>query len=381
VSEQRQSIITNGNDIKLVNFKIDDLAQRCDAVYNTDIGPIKDTLKDLDQRMTAAAREVEHTRNKVINVERRTGEAFDKITEEVKVKILQLDGFDSKVKEAISRALQDNEIGKGIMQTVSGTIQGHDASIGGMRKDLELTAQQLSELATQYAQWQHSHQQLDAEVTRIAATLQRGGPDTFGVQHDGANMGSSRYTTGPGMQSHPPGMGAMPQAFGIDAPNRSWKGKGDFDPWQDARDRSPQGPGGAYQSVFGNGDNNGVFDRRSRHNDLEAVSEKKGIFSDKIATAKENTFDGEHRGAAWRLNVRPYLISKAPVIEQILDYIEEREDQAAAVDDVVHYSGIHPNVVRHLYSELWSFLTVNLQGTARIWINNSKSLEGFEVWR
>ena len=35
-------------------------------------------------------------------------------------------------------------------------------------------------------------------------------------------------------------------------------------------------------------------------------------FSEKVAVLKEYMHDGEHKGAQWRLIVRPYLISRAP---------------------------------------------------------------------
>ena len=38
---------------------------------------------------------------------------------------------------------------------------------------------------------------------------------------------------------------------------------------------------------------------------------KKSVFSEKVAMTPENRYDGEHKGAQWRLNVRPYLISRA----------------------------------------------------------------------
>ena len=36
---------------------------------------------------------------------------------------------------------------------------------------------------------------------------------------------------------------------------------------------------------------------------------------------------------------------------------------------------------RALAQDIWGFLTLSLQGNARIWLNNTDVLEGFDVWR
>mgnify|MGYP003328744203 FL=1 len=97
--------------------------------------------------------------------------------------------------------------------------------------------------------------------------------------------------------------------------------------------------------------------------------------------APENRYDGEHKGAQWKSNVQPYLISRAPVIAHILQYVEEHEDQSALIEDLFPHVGVQKSMLMQLSLDLWGFLTLNLHGTAKIWVSNSKMMEGFDLWR
>ena len=75
---------------------------------------------------------------------------------------------------------------------------------------------------------------------------------------------------------------------------------------------------------------------------------KKSAFSEKVAMAPENRYDGERKGAQWRLNVRPYLISRAPNIARVLHYVEEHEDQSALVEDLLPRVGLPKSILMQL---------------------------------
>ena len=97
---------------------------------------------------------------------------------------------------------------------------------------------------------------------------------------------------------------------------------------------------------------------------------------------RQYQYDGEKNGAQWRLIVKPYFISKAPEIACILKSIEDHEDQSATVSNLATRGlGVHPETIRSLSADLWGFLTLNLQGSARLWVNNSEPMEGFDIWR
>ena len=60
--------------------------------------------------------------------------------------------------------------------------------------------------------------------------------------------------------------------------------------------------------------------------------------------------------------------------------IEDHEDQSATVSNLVARGlGIHPEIIRNMSADFWGFLTPNLKGSARLWVNNSEWMEGFDI--
>ena len=106
-------------------------------------------------------------------------------------------------------------------------------------------------------------------------------------------------------------------------------------------------------------------------------------FSEKVALLPQYQFDGDNKkGGAWRGVVRPYLASRAPEMETLLLNVEASEDEKASVAALINRGlAVHPSTIHALAGELWSFLLLVLQGEARIWLSNTKSFEGFDVWR
>lgn len=72
------------NDMKIIYNNLEQLVKRHDALHREGVEPIKDAIQDLNQRIIDNAKEVEHSRNKIFNIESRTSGAFDKIAEEIK---------------------------------------------------------------------------------------------------------------------------------------------------------------------------------------------------------------------------------------------------------------------------------------------------------
>ena len=105
-------------------------------------------------------------------------------------------------------------------------------------------------------------------------------------------------------------------------------------------------------------------------------------FTEKVATMKEYHCDGGSGGAKWRETIKLYLISKAPEIELVLRSVELHEDVQATTADLRSRSiGLADERVKSLAHNLWSFLTLNLTGDARIFLNNATPGEGFDLWR
>ena len=58
------------------------------------------------------------------------------------------------------------------------------------------------------------------------------------------------------------------------------------------------------------------------------------LFSEKVALTKENQYDGNKNGAAWRTTTSNYFISRVPEIDVIFKLIEENEDVPATVANI-----------------------------------------------
>ena len=105
-------------------------------------------------------------------------------------------------------------------------------------------------------------------------------------------------------------------------------------------------------------------------------------FSEKVAVMATYQYDGDKGGAQWRLMIRQYLISRAPEMEIILQAVDSQEDRSAMTKELAPAVPILSlQLVQKLSRDLWGFLTLNLQGNARLLLNNSATLEGFELWR
>lgn len=62
----------------------------------------------------------------------------------------------------------------------------------------------------------------------------------------------------------------------------------------------------------------------------------------------------------------PHLITKAPELNLVLKFIDENEDVTATLQVIASHFRVPIEAVANLASDLWSFLTLNLQGTARV---------------
>ena len=79
--------------------------------------------------------------------------------------------------------------------------------------------------------------------------------------------------------------------------------------------------------------------------------------------------------------MKPYLISRAPEIEEVLKYVESHADMPMMVGDLLPKRIVPDDAFTNLAAGLWGFPALNLQGMARLFVNNSKSNEGFDLWQ
>ena len=74
--------------------------------------------------------------------------------------------------------------------------------------------------------------------------------------------------------------------------------------------------------------------------------------------------------------VRPYLISQAPEIEEVLKFIKGHDGLPATVSNLLPHRIIDDKLFINPSADLWGFLTLNNHGIAQLFVNNFKSIEG-----
>ena len=70
------------------------------------------------------------------------------------------------------------------------------------------------------------------------------------------------------------------------------------------------------------------------------------------------------------------------MLDKIFQIVEEHEDESATVGALISRGvPLHTEELQNLAADLWGFFTLSLTGSARMWLNKSGVLEGFDVWR
>ena len=105
------------------------------------------------------------------------------------------------------------------------------------------------------------------------------------------------------------------------------------------------------------------------------------VFEIKYAQDSRNQYDGGKSGTAWHTLTRGYLMSRCPIVKQLLQWAEDFKKEtvtAQHVEALWYYMDEDPSVVNHL---LWAFFNVNLTAAAREIFCNVEDFNGLEVWR
>jgi len=221
-------------------------------------------------------------------------------------------------------------------------------------------AEQLPQLAAQFPERQRNHAQLEAKVGRLCDVLQQSrdsatqGPsgDPIGGYKDGPGDGGLSPSFAAAMRARdrqqggmldmrPPGIGRRPQTFSMPGGQQTG-GRPTMDPWQQWLHNLRSG--NVHTNNNNNNNNSGPAHQQANSHNLGEINLKtlnnKSVFSEKVAMAPENSYDGERKDAQWRLNVRPYLISRAPSIAHVLQYVKEHEDQSALIEDLAPHVSV-----------------------------------------
>jgi len=345
MKQVREAMVKMRSKVDNMHTEMNDIAKRFDALKLGEVDPMKDAIKDLNERIKNAAREVEHSRNKMLNLEEKASGSFDKIAKEIKTKIFEMDNMDERIKEVVTKAFSEHEVGKSIMEDMAEGMHARGSEISKLRKDIDFTNEQLPQLAVQYSEWQHNHLQLEAEMGSLSEDLQQFEDGAF-QEHAGAHREKEGGV--PDMSS--PGIGVRPQTFNMSGgPHIEIKPA--MDPWQQWFHNLRSG----HVHSTGNGQHNQPTDAQHRSERNFEDMNKKSAFSEKVAMAPENRYDGEHKAAQWRFNVRPYLISRAPSTAHVSHHVEEHEDQSDLGEDLVFRVGLPKSILMQLSLDLWGF--------------------------
>ena len=122
---------------------------------------------------------------------------------------------------------------------------------------------------------------------------------------------------------------------------------------------------------------------------LGAVGYKdRSPFDDKLTLQDDYRFNGSKGGLAWKGKVERYLIGKAPVLKELLEWVEK--DEHAATNGVITFERLSAAVPRSKMTEdqlltldaaIWGFLSGALSGTAETIFKRAEMLRGFDAWR
>ena len=106
------------------------------------------------------------------------------------------------------------------------------------------------------------------------------------------------------------------------------------------------------------------------------------MFEDKLATS-EFQYDGVKGGTAWKTKVERYMVYKAPVLKELLEWAEAQEGDYINNEVVVKACAAKRSdeQATAVNSQIWGFLSLCLRGTAEVMFRRADCMNGLEVWR
>ena len=117
---------------------------------------------------------------------------------------------------------------------------------------------------------------------------------------------------------------------------------------------------------------------------LEAVDFKgKGILDDKLAFQPEYRYDGGKGGVKWKKKLENYIISRAPVLKELLEWAEAEDSNVitrARLREAVG-SALAEEQIQKVDGGIWGFLSAALTGGAETIFSGANPLSGIDAWR
>ena len=90
-------------------------------------------------------------------------------------KIADMDSVDGKMKEALQQTLDDTDLGRRVMDLLSGGLNAQGVEIANLKEELQKTSVRLADTTTTLSAWTHSQRQTEAALQKVEssfATLQ-----------------------------------------------------------------------------------------------------------------------------------------------------------------------------------------------------------------
>ena len=121
---------------------------------------------------------------------------------------------------------------------------------------------------------------------------------------------------------------------------------------------------------------------------LGAIGYKdKALFDDKLSSQDEYRFNGSKGGWNWKGKMERYFISKAPVLRELLEWVEK--DEHSGTNGEVTFERLCLAVGARMTEEqlflvdaaIYGFLSGALTGTAETIFKRAGMLRGFDAWR
>ncbi len=103
----------------------------------------------------------------------------------------------------------------------------------------------------------------------------------------------------------------------------------------------------------------------------------------KLALQGEFRFDGSKGGVQWKGKLERYLISRVPVLKELLEWVEGEDLEVVTVERLKEAVGarLDENQLLSLNGAIWGFLSSALSGSAETIFKRAETLNGLDAWR
>ena len=104
----------------------------------------------------------------------------------------------------------------------------------------------------------------------------------------------------------------------------------------------------------------------------------------KMTVMADYKFDGAKGGDRWKTKVENHLISRVPLLNELLNYVERVPDQVIISRPLIKMivgTQINDAQIEKLDNALWGFLNAGLHGEAEVIFKRASRLAGIDAWK